>query len=149
MDTTIHNILASKSDYDPTSGCLVWRKRFNRNGYGLLNIGDRKALLAHRVAYEQWVGPLYEHEIVRHRCDNPSCIRPHHLTKGTQLENMHDMLERHGSPVRKGRLSARCINAHVMYARNVGRRASGARYCLTCNRSVLQALAAEVGEVLL
>jgi hypothetical protein len=32
--------------------------------------------------------------VVRHTCDNPACINPAHLVKGSQKENVSDMLQR-------------------------------------------------------
>src|SRR5689334_1558894 len=32
--------------------------------------------------------------VVRHKCDQPLCINPEHLTLGTHLENARDAMER-------------------------------------------------------
>lgn len=56
-----------------------------------------KQILAHRLAYclandlepEQIKGV-----VIRHRCDNPSCVNPEHLEPGTQADNLHDMTKR-------------------------------------------------------
>ena len=148
MDSSTHNILVSKSHIDPTSGCRLWDGQLDSNGYGLLRTSSGAVVRAHRTAFACWVGPLSDSEVVRHRCDNPSCIRPHHLVSGTQKDNVYDMLERHGSPVRRSRYSSRCINDHVLFASNVGRRPNGSKFCIRCDRANLRALAAEVGEVL-
>jgi len=39
-------------------------------------------------------GSLARGEVVRHRCDNPRCINPVHLERGTQLDNVRDRVER-------------------------------------------------------
>lgn len=70
------------------SGCWFWIGS-KRKGYGLLQHNKRTSS-AHRVAYEVFNGPIPKGLVVRHGCDNPSCINPDHLTLGTQLENVRD-----------------------------------------------------------
>lgn len=49
----------------------------------------------HRVVYELYTGhKLKPGEVVRHKCDHCWCANPTHLIVGTQLDNVHDMLER-------------------------------------------------------
>lgn len=49
-----------------------------------------KQTLAHRVMYELFNGTIPDGYVVRHKCNNPACVAPHHLIKGTQAENMED-----------------------------------------------------------
>ncbi|MHA6903314.1 HNH endonuclease signature motif containing protein (plasmid) [Ralstonia syzygii subsp. celebesensis] len=49
--------------------------------------------LAHRVAYCEHHGlclDAIKGKVVRHRCDNPTCVNPEHLELGTQADNMQD-----------------------------------------------------------
>ena len=55
------------------------RRRAHRNAY----------CTAHNVPYESIRGWL-----VRHKCDNPTCINPDHLELGTHLDNMRDRSDR-------------------------------------------------------
>lgn len=80
---------------EPNSGCWLWDCQYNRDGYGLLRCkGTYK--VAHRLSYEQFVGPIPNGLLVLHRCDVPSCVNPAHLFLGTYSDNTRDM-------IRKGR----------------------------------------------
>lgn len=82
----------SKVDFSDPDGCWRWTGAL-RHDYGEVWIDGRKSY-AHRAAYELVYGPLDEDQVVRHRCDNPLCVRPDHLTVGTQAENMRDCGDR-------------------------------------------------------
>lgn len=75
------------------SGCLFWLGDHTRY-YGLVKIRGEGKQAAHRVAYRACFGEIPEGHVVRHRCDVPCCINPHHLIAGTQVENVQDMVDR-------------------------------------------------------
>lgn len=80
----------------PPEVCIEWDGNTNRNGYGLAYFLGRRQL-AHRLAYVIAHGIKVEDlkgVVIRHRCDNPRCVRPEHLLPGTQADNVRDMYER-------------------------------------------------------
>lgn len=62
-------------------------------GYGWFHVND-KMIFAHRYSYERHHGPIPDDKIVRHKCDNPSCVSPHHLELGSMTDNMTDKFKR-------------------------------------------------------
>lgn len=73
-----------------TSDCWIWTGSINRLGYGKLTVGSAGAsttLSAHRVAFEQIVGPIPPNHEIHHRCRNRMCVRPEHLQAVTRTEH--------------------------------------------------------------
>jgi hypothetical protein len=82
------------------NGCWIWKGAKLRGGYGHFrrHINGKWVMFkAHRYAYEYFNGPLEKHLLVCHKCDNPECVNPEHLFKGTNKDNAADK-------VKKGRL---------------------------------------------
>lgn len=78
--------------------CWVWVGRVWNHGYGSIDEHGQR-ILAHRASWEIANGPLPKwsgriETVVRHRCDNPICVRPGHLEVGTALDNMADCKNR-------------------------------------------------------
>jgi len=75
----------------PSDQCLIWSGTKNESGYGYLDV-DKKHTKAHRYSYflahGKW--PPADMQIL-HSCDNPACVNPHHLSVGTNADNMLDM----------------------------------------------------------
>lgn len=81
------------------STCWLFQGELNSKGLPYVQYKGKK-LLAYRMTYELTHGPVPNGHVVRHSCDTPACCNPHHLTTGTQQDNMNDMKERdrHGAP---------------------------------------------------
>lgn len=75
--------------------CLEYRGRRHSRGYGYLTLEPGKRVMLHRWIVEQVDGrPLEPGEVVRHKCDNPPCFRYDHLERGTQADNIDDMIQK-------------------------------------------------------
>ena len=78
------------------SGCWEWQKMRDKNGYGTINLKKRSAIKAHgmerahRFSYRLHHGEIPADLIVRHKCDNPSCVNPAHLELGTHAQHTWD-----------------------------------------------------------
>lgn len=76
---------------DDSGACHEWTGATNRDGYGRFWVNGRHHL-AHRAAYA--IAHSHAPEVVRHTCDNPSCVNPKHLRGGTQADNIEDRQRR-------------------------------------------------------
>jgi len=77
--------------------CKIHEGSKDRQGYGYRN-NKGKTVKAHRLAYANNIGisvfDLPTLTVIRHTCDNPSCIEETHLIAGTHNDNMNDMVTR-------------------------------------------------------
>ena len=75
-------------------GRHYWVGAITTTGYGRVWVGG-KSVAAHREAWRRAHGSLpAEGLVVRHSCDETSCVRPDHLEVGTPAENTRDLLSR-------------------------------------------------------
>jgi hypothetical protein len=86
------------------NGCWIWTGRKNDSGYGTFG-----RALAHRLSYEEHVGPIPAGMVVMHLCDTPLCVNPAHLRAATRQENIRDMWEKG-----RGTNNPRAGEAHPM-----------------------------------
>lgn len=78
---------------DKSGDCWNWTAKVGKratHNYGKFFI-DGRWMQAHRYAYQLAQGEIPEGMVVRHRCDNPLCVRFEHLEIGTQADNVADM----------------------------------------------------------
>lgn len=72
------------------NGCHIWQGQLNEFGYGILRVRLGNKHLAHRVRYEEEVGPIPEGLVLDHYvCNNGAggCCNPPHCEAVTQSEN--------------------------------------------------------------
>jgi hypothetical protein len=74
------------------NGCFVVTSH-KPTDTGHVQFGKKKKGI-HRHVYEQMFGEIEEGMVVRHSCDNPTCVNPEHLIVGTQRDNIQDMMDR-------------------------------------------------------
>ena len=89
MDHDALRLRLLRNSEQKQTGCREWLKGHQSDGYGVISI-NKRCLLAHRVAYEAFIGEIPHGMIVMHKCDNPSCINPEHLLVGSHQDNMRD-----------------------------------------------------------
>lgn len=72
------------------NGCWNWTGRKDDKGYGQFQIMSKRQERSHRLAFKFENGQIPPGLIVRHKCDNPSCVNPSHLELGTVQDNVMD-----------------------------------------------------------
>jgi hypothetical protein len=85
--------LAERIIVNPNNGCWEWLFSVNDCGYAALTIRSLgKGHKAYRYFYRHYNGEIPKGVGIRHTCHNRLCVCPNHLIKGTQQENMQDMI---------------------------------------------------------
>jgi len=115
---------------DMTGDCWLWTGEVNNMGYGIYKIYEgagREKIFAHRFAALMAGKPVFTpKDVVMHACDTPRCVRPEHLSVGTQRDNIQDAKA-------KGRMNTDGLFAELVIAcRTCGEHFVGIpadRYC--------------------
>lgn len=116
-----------------TLGCWIWHGERDKAGYGKLRRGAptfRKEM-AHRLAYELFVGLIPEGLTLDHLCRNTSCVNPDHLEPVTIRENTL----RGTNPIAQNARKTHCVRGHRFSPENTAYVLDGTeRRCRECMR---------------
>lgn len=120
------------------SDCWEWQAAKFCNGYGVFRL-DGKNFRAHRLSWVLEYGDIPEGLSVLHSCDNPSCVNPHHLWLGTQLDNLRDSdCKGRQTSWNERRTQSYCIHGHIFDFKNTRIRPNGSRECRVCHREAMR-----------
>lgn len=124
---------------EPNSGCWLWTGAIQNKGYG--HIGNKtrgEHLLAHRVSWMLYHGPIPDGLCVLHKCDVTYCVSPDHLFLGTQADNLADMRAKKRHPFGEKNGMAKLTKPEVMAIRRVYRAGGVTQYKLADQYGVTQ-----------
>lgn len=118
----------SSYDVEPATGCWLWNKGVNADGYAIV-FADGKNHLAHRWAWIQRNGPVPGGRPLDHfKCDTPPCVNWDHVRPVTQRENVL----RSNSPPAHNLAKTHCVNGHPFDEANTYYDSLGRRSCRSC-----------------
>jgi hypothetical protein len=109
--------------------CWEWARKKNRDGYGRF-IYNHKTVMAHRFAYEYFVGSIASDKEMDHLCRNRGCVNPMHLEQVTQRINALRGI----SPMAINARKTHCLRGHEFDKQNCRVNKYGHRHCRMCHR---------------
>lgn len=75
-------------DFDPETGCWIWRGKPTREGHGQI-CRNRRTVTAHVFFYEALVHELEPGVTLHHTCPNRLCVNPDHQAEMTHEAHRH------------------------------------------------------------
>lgn len=124
MDERIRDVFWRNVMVEPNSGCWIWTRYTNKNGYGVhsksaLHSGSK---LTHRYTYEVVFGALPPNTELDHAvCQTRACCNPHHVEPVPHAVN-----------VQRGKVKkTHCKRGHALSGNNLLATRRGHR-CLCC-----------------
>jgi hypothetical protein len=115
------------------NGCWEWTCTKAHFGHGKFKLNGKQEF-SHRLMYSM-THPKEDikDSVIRHSCDNPGCVNPDHLIKGTQKDNIQDQFDRGRHFSQK---QTHCKNGHEYTdeTRYLNPK-TGHRQCLICKKA--------------
>lgn len=120
--------------------CWLWTSTLDSDGYGKTKRNGIVGM-AHRISYEEFVGPIPDGLQIDHLCHDPAhcalgvscphrrCINPAHLEPTTAAVN----IARGGGRAAKNAVKTHCPYGHEYTPENTYR-CYGQRHCIECGR---------------
>lgn len=108
---------------DGSGNCWIWQSTVEKSGYGRIKV-NTKNVLAHRFAYELFIGDIPDGLVLDHLCRNRKCVNPAHLEPITQKQNCI-----RGNTGLHNAIRTECVKGHIFSGVNI----NGKRICHTCN----------------
>jgi len=111
-------------------GCWEWQGTKTEFGHGHIQVrvdGEWYVEVASRVAWYLATGEWPTLQVL-HTCDNPGCMRHSHHFQGTQMDNVHDCMNKGRA---KKRHETHCKRGHDLTNAYVHQ---GRRHCRKCRR---------------
>ena len=122
---------------EPNSGCWLWMAQLSDKGYGAIKVNGRPRR-AHRICYEEIVGPIPDGLHLDHLCRVRCCVNPRHLEPVTLQENLARGLDNSRSrETYRTNMAARthCLRGHEYNSKNTTAY-NGKRQCRVCANSL-------------
>lgn len=96
----------SIEDRGHSTPCWIWQSGINNAGYATGRPSGWRHGVMHRMAYEEYTGPIPSGCVVDHLCSVRACVNPDHLDAVTQRENIHRAMARNPGFGKKGKRDA-------------------------------------------
>ena len=111
--------------------CWIWTGTRYRNNYGNIWFKGKKQL-AHRVAYQLWVGNILDGLTIDHLCGVRPCINPSHLKATTIGDNIRRSGLKGMAAINAAK--THCAKGHKYTKENIYLKKNGGRECKACRR---------------
>jgi len=120
-----------EEDRGHASPCWIWQRYIQQHGYGVAWVkGEGRKVVAHRVVYEELVGPVPSGMELDHLCEVRCCVNPAHLRPASHRENTL----RGNGVASRNIMKTHCPQGHPYDEQNTRYVEGGRRRCRACLR---------------